>query len=47
MMDSFIYFVEKYLYIHSKDYGLEDKTNRHGILHGKYSDKDYGADQFL
>jgi len=42
MMDSFIYFVERYLYIDSTDYDLEDRTNRHGILHGRYSDKDYG-----
>jgi hypothetical protein len=42
MMDSFIEFTDKHLYIDSSNYQLTDKTNRHGILHGKYSDNDYG-----
>lgn len=42
MMDSFIEFAEKHLFIESKLYPLEDKTNRHGISHGAYSDLDYG-----
>lgn len=42
MMDSFSVFAQKHLYIESSDYSLHDKTNRHGILHGVYSDKDYG-----
>jgi hypothetical protein len=29
-------------YINSQKYPLEDKTNRHGILHGTYTDNDYG-----
>ena len=43
MMDSFIEFTGKHLYTNSNNYLLNDKTNRHGILHGAYSDKDYGA----
>ena len=42
MMDSFIEFVNHHLYAHSDTYPLSDKTNRHGILHGAYSDSDYG-----
>jgi hypothetical protein len=42
MMDSFIEFTVKHLYINSDDYLLDDRTNRHGILHGAYSDEDYG-----
>ncbi len=42
MMESFIKFTKDYLYRDSELYSLEDKTNRHGIVHGKYSDKDYG-----
>lgn len=42
MMDSFIYFAENYLYVNSNQYSLPDKTNRHGILHGAFSDADYG-----
>jgi hypothetical protein len=42
MMDSFIEFTDKHLYVNSNDYLLNDKTNRHGILHGAYSDRDYG-----
>jgi hypothetical protein len=43
MMDSFVEFTRQHLYIHSDRYGLDDKTNRHGILHGAYADADYGA----
>lgn len=42
MMDSFIYFSKHHLYINSNNYMLPDKTNRHGILHGVYTDADYG-----
>jgi hypothetical protein len=31
------------VYIHSDCYGFEEKTNRHGILHGAYADADYDA----
>lgn len=43
MMDSFIFFTCNFLYKRSERYSLEDNTNRHGILHGAYSDDDYGA----
>lgn len=42
MMDSFIEFTKNILYVNSSNYPLEDNTNRHGILHGAYSDEDYG-----
>ncbi|MHB8699104.1 MAG: hypothetical protein ACYC9J_13950 [Sulfuricaulis sp.] len=42
MMDSFIDFTKNTLYIKSDRFKQADKTNRHGILHGVYSDKDYG-----
>lgn len=42
MMDSFIEFATKNLYIQSEKYSHNDNTNRHGILHGAYSDDDYG-----
>lgn len=43
MLDSFIEFTENNLYIDSSDYQYSDKTNRHGILHGAYTDNDYGS----
>lgn len=42
MMDGFTDFVRNHLYIDSKRYSLSDKTNRHGIAHGHYTDSDYG-----
>ena len=42
MMDSFISFIRDHLFINSNLYTLDDKTNRHGILHGSYSDNDFG-----
>jgi hypothetical protein len=43
MLDSFVHFAKRYLYVNSSKYPLFDKTNRHGILHGAYSDADYGT----
>jgi hypothetical protein len=43
MLDSFVYFTKNNLYVQSSNYVEEDKTNRHGILHGAFSDNDYGA----
>lgn len=43
MMESFADFAEKHLYVNSGKYSLTDNTNRHGILHGAYSDEDYGT----
>jgi hypothetical protein len=42
MIDSFAEFTNKYLYAQSADYRLSDNTNRHGTLHGAYTDGDYG-----
>jgi hypothetical protein len=42
MMDSFATFTSEYVYVGSQSYPLADKTNRHGIAHGAYSDHDYG-----
>lgn len=42
MMDSFADFTQENLYIRSEKYPHTDKTNRHGILHGSFSDEDYG-----
>ncbi|MCL1162143.1 hypothetical protein L2728_09700 [Shewanella chilikensis] len=42
MMDAFIEFTDNNLYINSNSYPLSDNTNRHGILHGAFSDADYG-----
>jgi hypothetical protein len=42
MMDSFKEYTDKHLYINSENYLHTDKTNRHGILHGTYTDDDYG-----
>lgn len=43
MLESFEVFARKNLYINSTNYPFEDNTNRHGILHGAYSDNDYGT----
>ena len=42
MIDAFLEFTDKNLYINSNNYPLSDNTNRHGILHGAFADKDYG-----
>lgn len=42
MIDSFSDFAKNHLYISSDKYPLSDNTNRHGILHGAFSDVDYG-----
>lgn len=42
MMNSFINFVKDVLYANSARNVQNDKTNRHGILHGEFSDNDYG-----
>lgn len=43
MLDAFDYYLKRYLYIGTDKYSLADKTNRHGITHGSYSDDDYGT----
>lgn len=42
MLTAFLNFLQNYFWEHSSSYPLPDKTNRHGILHGAYSDADYG-----
>lgn len=42
MMQSFAYFADHFLFIDSAMYGLTDRTNRHGLSHGHYDDKEYG-----
>lgn len=42
MMDAFLHFTKNIFYIRSDNYQFDDKTNRHGILHGSYADADYG-----
>ena len=43
MLDSFATYVERFFYEQTRDYSLNDGTNRHGALHGTYGDKDYGS----
>lgn len=43
MLDSFIDYANSHLYTHSDNYLLSDNTNRNGILHGAYTDNDYGT----
>ncbi|EGR0214173.1 hypothetical protein [Vibrio parahaemolyticus] len=43
MLDSFVHFTNNNLYVKSTRYPHGDKTNRHGILHGAFSDSDYGT----
>lgn len=42
-LDSFVHFTKNSLYTKSSNYSHDDKTNRHGILHGAFSDLDYGS----
>ena len=43
MMDSFIKFTRNAFYARSSAYPFQDGTNRHGIAHGAFSDKDFGS----
>ncbi|NLS01138.1 hypothetical protein HGP17_30265 [Rhizobium sp. P38BS-XIX] len=42
MFIAFESFTRDYIYTDSSLYSLADKTNRHGITHGRYRDSDYG-----
>lgn len=42
MLNSFATFTGSVLFLDSNEYLFEDKTNRHGMVHGRYKDKDYG-----
>lgn len=43
MLNSFAHFTKEYLYVDSTAYLLSDRTNRHGITHGAFTDADYGS----
>jgi hypothetical protein len=43
MMDSFTTFARDSFFAESRSYPFTDGTNRHGILHGAYSDGDFGS----
>lgn len=43
MMDSFVSFTNNVLYVDSEKYPFIDGTNRHGITHGSFKDRDYGS----
>lgn len=43
MLDAFVHFAKENLYVNSDNYPHNDNTNRHGILHGAFSDTDYGT----
>lgn len=42
MLTGSLDFLTKYFFEKSSLYPLQDKTNRHGVLHGAYRDSDYG-----
>ena len=42
MMNCFSNYAAEQLYVHSTKYPHDDGTNRHGIVHGAYSDADFG-----
>jgi hypothetical protein len=41
-LEAFEYFLNNDFYVQSDKYKHEDKTNRHGILHGAFKDNDFG-----
>jgi hypothetical protein len=43
MKSSFDEFCKNSFYTRSEKYPFKDNTNRHGILHGSFSDSDYGS----
>ena len=43
ILDAFVHFAKENLYVNSANYPHNDNTNRHGILHGAFSDTDYGT----
>ncbi|EJX2557651.1 hypothetical protein QNE27_004685 [Vibrio alginolyticus] len=42
-LEAFEHYLKNNFYISSTKYAFEDKTNRHGILHGSFKDSDYGV----
>ncbi len=43
LMDSFVNFARETFFVSSPTYPFSDGTNRHGIAHGAFADKDYGS----
>jgi hypothetical protein len=43
MLESFELFVSKVLFVNTSRYTLTDGTNRHGMAHGIFADKDFGS----
>lgn len=43
MLESFELFLSKVLFANTKDYSFTDGTNRHGMAHGIFSDKEFGS----
>lgn len=43
MFESFELFVSKVLFVNTRRYALADGTNRHGMAHGIFADKDFGS----
>lgn len=41
-LEAFEHYLKNNFYINSTKYTFDDKTNRHGILHGSFKDSDYG-----
>ena len=43
VLNSFLTFLQKYFYRDSHNFPLSDKTNRNGITHGSFDDRDFGT----
>ena len=43
MLESFELFLSKVLFVDTRDYNLTDGTNRHGMAHGLFADKEFGS----
>ena len=43
MLESFEMFLSKVLFANTDDYNLSDGTNRHGMTHGLFADKEFGS----
>ena len=42
-LEAFEHYLKNNFYISSNEYTFDDKTNRHGILHGSFKDVDFGV----
>jgi hypothetical protein len=43
MLESFEMFLSNVLFVNAKKYSLTDGTNRHGIVHGIFADREFGS----